>query len=165
MATSITETISYPAPPARVAELLRDPEFVQARCEATGSRESQVEVTDAGAGSFTVATVRAFPTDRFPSIVRSAVGDLLHVRQEDTWHPQPDGSWQGTSEVTTVGAPGRLTADAWLLPAGEQTRQEVTGSISAVIPLGGGKIEALSADAAREALLVEQRLAAEWLRR
>lgn len=165
MPTSISESITYPAPPAQVAELLRDRGFVQARCEATGAQECEIDVNDVGDGSFTVVTVRAFATDRFPSLVRSAVGDLLRVRQQDAWALQPDESWHGTSEVTTVGAPGRLDAAGLLLATGAGARQDVNGSISAGIPFVGGKIEALIADAVREALQVEQRLAAEWLAR
>lgn len=161
----LRESIPFPAEPDRVAELLANPEFVQARCAATGSLSSDVDVQREDSGGFTVTTTRTFPTDGFPSFARGAVGDRLKVRQEDRWEPTGDGSWSGHTTVTTAGVPARVEARLTLTGSAGGSSQTIDGQITASIPFLGGKIEEMVYEQVAEALEVEGRLAAQWLSR
>ncbi len=162
---NLSEMISFPAEPDQVAELLADPEFVRARCAATGSLDSEVDVSHEDSGGFTVTTTRTFPTDSFPAFARSAVGDRLTVRQEDRWEPAGDGVWTGHTTVSTVGVPARVEARLRLAAGVGGATQTIEGQISASIPFLGGKIEEMVHEQVTEALEVERRLAGEWLTR
>ena len=158
--------LSFPAEPDRVAALLADPEYVRARCVATGARSSEVTVTREADGGFSVSSTRAFPTDGFPSFARSMVGPMVTLEQVDRWTPADDGSWRGTSTVTTVGAPARFDARGLLEASVTGARQSISGSVTAPpVPLLGAKIEKMIHDQIMKAIAVEERLAAEWLTR
>jgi hypothetical protein len=156
--------ISFPAGPDRVAALLADPDYVRARCVATGARSSEVTVTREADGGFRVTTSRAFPTDGFPSFARSMVGPVVTLEQVDHWTPADDGSWRGTSTVTTAGAPARFEARGRLEATNTGARQSIDGTITAPpVPLLGAKIEKMIHDQIMKAIAAEERLAAEWL--
>jgi uncharacterized protein YndB with AHSA1/START domain len=156
----------FAAEPDAVAAMLVDEEFLRQWCEETKSSDVSVTVSGGSGGTpRTARTSRAFPTDAFPSFVRSFVGDSLVIEQTDTWEPAGDGSWNGTSDVSTVGAPARLRATARLEPeggGGGGTRQVVDGEVKASVPLVGGKVEQIMHERVLAALRVQERLAADW---
>jgi hypothetical protein len=142
----------FAAEPDAVAAMLVDEEFLRQWCEETKSSDVSVTVSGGSGGTpRTARTSRAFPTDAFPSFVRSFVGDSLVIEQTDTWEPAGDGSWNGTSDVSTVGAPARLRATARL-----------DGEVKASVPLVGGKVEQIMHERVLAALRVQERLAADW---
>ena len=64
----------YDATVERVAAMLADPVFVEAKVRASGATSQQVDVVGSSDESFTVTTRRQMPTTSIPSQFRSFVG-------------------------------------------------------------------------------------------
>jgi hypothetical protein len=158
----LSADLSFPADPATVAAMLVDPDYVRERCERTTATNVEVDVREDG-GATVVTSERTYPTDGFPSIARSFVGDGLRIRQVDRWSPAGDGSWTGTSTVDSPGLPAGLKAITRLEATDGGSREVVRGEVKASIPLVGGKLERLVHEQVLRALAVEEQVAAEWL--
>jgi uncharacterized protein DUF2505 len=155
----------FPAAPDEVAAMLADPAFVRGWCEATHASGVTVSIDGAPPNPFTVSTIRAYPTDGFPSFARRFVGDALEISQTDHWSAVGDGTWAGESDVATTGLPARMQARVSLVPDGDMTRQVVDGDLKASIPLVGAKVESLMSDAITGALAVMEGVGRDWLMR
>lgn len=144
--------------------MFADEAFVRRWCQATGAVEATVSVDGAVPDPFVVTTTRAFSTERFPSFARKFVGETLHIAQADRWS-QVEGVWSGDSEVSTTGAPAKLTARVTLRAQGDMTVQVVDGTVKASVPFVGGKVEALMHEQIVRALGVQEKVGRDWLMR
>ena len=156
----------FPGTPEEVAAMFADEAFVRRWCEATGAIQASVTVDGAvdatTPGPFVVTTARAFSTERFPSFARKFVGETLHIAQTDRWS-QVEGVWSADSEVSTTGAPARLTARVTLTAQGDLTVQVVDGTVKASVPFVSGKVEALMHEQVVRALGVQEKVGRDWL--
>lgn len=166
----LSADLRYSAPPAAVAAMLADPDFVNAKCERMHSQRHEVDVQGNPLRVFTVTTTRTMSTDRVPEFARPLVGRHLLVRQVDRWlRPDSDGNRDGYLTLSITGLPltfdGRyeLRAVDAAPGAGPTTRQTVSGQLRAAVPLVGPQIEKLAEQAIRAAIGLEQRLGAAWL--
>lgn len=161
----LTAQVRYPADVDRVAALLADPGFVDAKVRATGALSHTVDVVGTGGEAFTVTTRRQMPTDTIPAQFRSFLGASLEVRQVEAWEAPAEGTRRGTVVVEITGAPVRLRGTVALVPEGGGTVQHYDGDLKASVPLFGNAVEQATAEAVRAALGAEERTAAEWLAR
>ena len=72
----ISDIIEFAAPPQEVLAMFADEEFQNRKCVATGALRHTVSITTRGERTLIVST-RAMPSDRFPSYVKSMVGETL----------------------------------------------------------------------------------------
>lgn len=159
----LTVTLSYTAPPARVAAMLADPGFQARLCAATGDPRATVEVTGEQDAP-RVRTARRLPTDRFPSAIKALVGEEVTAVQTTHWAAaDADGSRRGEVSVVVEGTPVRLAATARIEPAAQGTRVTYDGDLTAKVPLVSGKVERAADPVVRSALEAEQRVGEEWL--
>jgi len=160
MASTVSITLTYAAPPDQVAALLRDPAF---REEVTrGQRAVRASVTvagDAAAPKVTVDSTQA--ADKVPGFAKKFVGDEIRIVQEETWR----SAHAADVAITIPGKPGEVTGTTRLDAAdgGAGTTQVVDLSVAVRIPLVGGKIEGLIGDMLTKALRVQERVAAQRL--
>jgi hypothetical protein len=142
----LQHTLSYEADPAAVFAVLSDPDYVDEKCRATGSLDTEVDVSAEGADTV-ITTVRKLPADDLPSFAKSFVGDAITVDQTERWGPAAqDGSREGSLKATFRGTPMKVEATMRLSPGGAGSELRVAGDVKSGIPLMGGSIESFAAD-------------------
>jgi hypothetical protein len=161
----LEKTLRHPAPPAAVAALLADRGFVEEVCAASGATTWEVAVEGDAAGAFTVTSSRTLPTDDLPDAARRFVGASIHLREVDRWEPPaPDGTRRGSLELEVPGSPVVARASLVLRPQGDGSAQQVTGEITASVPLVGSRIEKMAAGPLLQALDDLEQIAGRRLR-
>jgi hypothetical protein len=161
MAKEFTYRQSFDGDPLTVFAMLRDPEYVQAKCDATGSLETTAEVSDASDGTVTIVSTRVLPA-QVPDVARKFVGDTISATETQVWSAAaPDGSRTATVEVEFSGPLG-FTGTLSLRPAGQGTEVVTEGKFKASVPFVGGTIESEAAKQTERYLGAEQRVASEW---
>ncbi len=145
MATSLSNTHEFAAPPAAVYALITDRAFLEGRLAATGGNDPEVVSLDTDGATTKVVTRQAIPASALPSMVASMIsGDPITERTED-WRADGDG-YAADFTVVIKGAPASLKGTISLTPSGAGSSLAVNGSASVPIPLFGGKIEAVVAE-------------------
>ena len=92
MAKEFTYRQSFEADPATVFAMLRDPEYVQVKCAATGSLETTVEVNATPHDAVTITSTRVSPAD-VPAPAKKFVGETISATETQKWSAaSPDGS-------------------------------------------------------------------------
>lgn len=157
-------THSYPAGPARVAQMLSDADYLRASARASGSVAARHEVSTGEDGSFVVSATRQLPTDTIPTSMRSLVGSTIELRMVQAWSPA-DENHTRTATVTMdiTGAPARCTARSRLAGDEQATEVHYAGEVSVPIPLVGPSVEQAVVTAVQRALDAEHQVALEHL--
>ncbi|HEV8023739.1 MAG TPA: DUF2505 domain-containing protein [Candidatus Nanopelagicales bacterium] len=163
MSQEFTYRQTFEGDPVSVFTMLRDPEYVQAKCAATGSLETTAEVTQAGDGSVTIVSTRVLPA-QVPAAAKKFVGETISATETQEWSPAgTDGSRTATVQVDFSGPLG-FTGTLRLHPAGHGTEVVTEGIFKASVPFVGGTIESEAAKQTERYLGAEERVAAEWTR-
>ena len=161
----ISAIIDYTATPEEVFDMLADEDFQNQKCIATGARHHTVSISYRN-GRTVVVCHRDMPSDRFPSYVKSMVGETLGVTETQDWGPAgPEGVRDGRLTVHIATAPVSLHGTLSLTHGGQGCVEYIEGDLKAKIPLLGGKIEQSAAPAIRSAIRVESETGIAWLRR
>jgi hypothetical protein len=151
--------IRYDTTPDQVHEMLMDPDFRKAVCEAaTATIRYDVRVNGSG-GVTTVEVEQYQPSTHIPSFARKFVGDEIQVRQTETWSDPSAASLL----VEIPGKPGKLTGKVSLAPDGAGTVETVSGDLKVSIPMVAGKLEAMIGDLLKAALRNEEKVGRSWL--
>lgn len=156
--------ISYPdASTDQAFELIVDPEFRAAVCDATHALDYDVRVDQHDDGSASVAIHRTMPAD-LPDFVKKLVGETVDVLLTEEWAaPGADGARSADVVVEIKGQPAKMIGTAVLEPNGDGCREVVTGTLKVAIPLLGRKIEPEIAKGIVAALAKEQEVGRSWL--
>jgi hypothetical protein len=156
--------LRYVADPAAVFAMIIDEEFLAKKLVATGALSHEVSVKANPDGGASVRTEQVLPAD-VPDFARRFVGETIRVRQTDVWGPpSADGSRDGTFTVEIAGMPATMAGTLRLEPVGGGGSVErFAGMIKVSIPLVGGRLEGLAADAVRAAVETEGRVGRAWL--
>lgn len=164
MAEEFTYRQSFAGDPESVFAMLRDPEYVQAKCSATGSLETTVEIKEAGAGPtgpVTIISTRVLPA-QVPAAAKKFVGETISATETQEWSAAAgDGSRTATVKVEfsgPLGFSGRLS----LRPTGQGSEVVTEGTFKASVPFVGGTIESEAAKQTARYLGAEERVAGEW---
>jgi hypothetical protein len=163
MAKEFTCKQSFGSDPVTVFAMLRNPDYVQTKCAATGSLETTVDVSEGPDGSVTITSTRVLPAE-VPAAAKKFVGETIAATETQVWSaPATDGS--RTADVTVdfsgpLGFSGRLV----LKPFGDGSEVLTEGSFKASVPFVGGTIESVAAEQTARYLGAEERVAAEWQR-
>lgn len=162
MSTHFSHLQQFPADPATVLALLRNPEYVRAKGERTGGRDVEVTVEDGAEGGVTITSHRTMPAD-VPSYARSFVGDSLTVTEVQVWSA-PDADGSATASVTVdFHAPITYTGTIRLTPDAQGSAALNEGTFTASVPFVGGKVEKVAAEQTQRYLAKEESVAQEWL--
>jgi hypothetical protein len=164
MATDLAFEQSFPADPAAVMAMFRDPEYVREKGERTGSFDITVDVADAPDGGVVITSTRSMPAE-VPAYAAAFVGDAITITEVQTWTP-PAADGSATAEVTVVfNSPisyrGTITLTAG--PSGASARN--AGQFKASVPFVGGKVERVAAEQTQRYLAKEVTVGGEWLAR
>ncbi len=116
------------------------------------------------AGTFTLTTVRALPTDRVPDFARKFVGASIDVTQVEQWSaPDAAGNRSATVKITVAGVPVTVSGTESLKAAGESTNFAIDAKVSSSIPFIGGKIASAAEPYLGKALNMQAAQVNEWL--
>lgn len=133
MAKTVTLEFEYPAPEATVVQLLKDPAFREAVCEAQHATSHTVAVD-----GDVVQINYTQPVRGLPSFATKFVGDSVEIHQREVWSGQ-----RANFELTLPGKPGDLTGTRTLVAQGNGSREVLTMTAKVGLPLVGGKLEDL----------------------
>jgi carbon monoxide dehydrogenase subunit G len=150
--------LQYDAPPAQVFEMLADPAFRQAACEAQEVISADVQLERDGDG-FTLVIDQLQRTDDLPGFARTFAGASTQAIQRETW-TSVDG---GSLEIEAPGKPTKMVGTIRLEPAGAGTTEIVELEIKVKVPLIGGKLEKLMADKVQAGMDAEHQVGRVWL--
>jgi hypothetical protein len=160
MSRQITHRLTYDAPAARVAAMLRDADFRREVCAAIGMTRAEVSVSEDGDNAEIVLD-QWQPTAGLPSFAKKFVGEEINIVQAESW----TGATQGDIVVTIPGKPGDMSGTAILSEDAGVTTETVTLTIKVGIPLVGGRIESMIGEMLLAALKTENRLGRDYLSR
>jgi hypothetical protein len=164
MATQLTYEQEFPADPATVMAMLRDPAYVQEKGERTGSHDITVDVSDTGDGGVVIACTRSMPAD-VPSYAAPFVGDTITITETQTWTaPAADGSAQAAVTVE-FNSPLAYSGTITLSPGATGSVALTEGAFKASVPFVGGKVERVAAEMTEKYLKKETVVGTEWLAR
>lgn len=150
--------IRYDAPPAQVFEMLADPGFREAVCEAMDVISADVDVQRDGDG-FELTIDQLQKTDDLPGFARTFAGDSTQAIQREVWQSSSGGSLT----IEAPGKPTKVSGTIRLEPDGAGTKEVVELEIKVKVPLIGGKLEKLMAEKVESGMDVEQGVGAAWL--
>lgn len=163
MAKDFTYRQSFDVDPFTVFTMLRDRDYVQAKCEATGSLQTTVQIREELDGSTTIVSTRVLPAE-VPSVARKFVGETITATETQEWSPAAtDGSRTASVRVDFSG-PLAFSGTLHLTPSGEGSQVITEGAFTASVPFVGGTIESVAAEQTARYLSAEEKLAREWRR-
>ena len=102
-----TITITYPATPARTAQMLADPAYQEARVSRAGLDNASVDVAQRGQG-FVATIAGSIQPSQLPSVASRFVRSAVSFSVAESWgEPKDDGSRSGGYDVTIQERPGQ----------------------------------------------------------
>lgn len=163
MAVNASTTIK--APVDSVLKTFRDEEFARHVSQRAGTQLESFEVSGDSDQAFTVTTVRTIGAEKLPDIAKKFVKGAVKFTQVDTYDaPGADGSRAVRTEVKAGGLPVGANATQTIKPSGDnETVVDVSGEVSANIPLVGKKIAAAAEPYIGKALTLQSREAEAWI--
>lgn len=134
----IQTTLHWPVGPDEVVAARCDPAYLEVLCRRTGAVEHAVEVD-----GLTTVVRRVMPTQQFPDFARKLTGEQITLVETTSWHADADadGSRRADVRMHVDGAPVTSTTTAVVRPAGSGAVEQVSGQVTAKVPLLGGRIE------------------------
>lgn len=152
---------AYPAPPARVREVLADEQYLRDKLAAVGGPGAELVSHGVTDGRTTVVQRQAVAAENLPSLVRTFVPGDLHIERTETW----TGATAGAIDVSVAGAPGSVGGTISVDPDGAGSVVVVRMEATMPVPLVGGKIEKAITENIARLGDVEHRFTVDWLRR
>lgn len=152
--------LRYDAPPDQVFDMLADPAFRQAACEAQDVISADVRLERDGEG-FTLVIDMLQRTDDLPGFARTFAGDSTQAVQRETW----TSTQGGDLEIEAPGKPTKMVGTIRLQPTGSGTTEVVELDIKVRVPIIGGKLEKLMGDKVQRGMDLEHEVGRDWLGR
>jgi len=162
-----TITITYPASPARTAQMLADPAYQEERVSRAGLDNASVDVAQRGQG-FVTTIAGSIQPSQLPSVASRIVRSAVSFTVAESWgEPKDDGSRSGGYDVTLKNTPVKVSATSTMAPAvdtaGEATTATVDVDLKVSVPLGGKTIEEKAMSMVGRVVADEERRATAWL--
>ena len=145
---------SLSAPPERVVHLLTDPGSMTLCYESAGFTEVAV-AAHADGDSLVVETDQRM-TGPLPGPLAKITGGTVHLQESYTWHrARDDGGRSAAWRVEFRGVPGSIEGTTDVRPDGAGSRLVYSATVTARIPLIGGRIESMTVDQTVDKLKAE----------
>lgn len=150
--------MTYDAPLADVAAMLRDGAFRDAVCERQHVLSHEVTITEDGDAA-AVQVSRVQQVTGIPSFAAKFVGESITILSREDWADQT----AGTYTVGIPDKPGHIEGTVTLTEEGGVTTETVELKVTVSIPLLGGKLEGVVVDLLEAALRTEHEVGAKYL--
>jgi len=158
MTKRLTRQLTYEAPLADVAAMLRDRTFREAVC--TRQRVLSHEVTiDEDGDAADVRISREQKVEGIPSFAQKFVGESITILSRESWASLTAGEYS----VGIPDKPGHIEGTVTLEESGGVTTETVDLSIKVNVPLVGGKLEGVVAGLLESALRTEHEVGVKHL--
>lgn len=154
----------FPTSVEQIHSTFGDEGYWRARLAANDAGSAtldSLELDTAGA-THVVTTVRLL-SERVPKLFAQLyVGELELVHRE-TWEPIDDGKVRGQIRYTLPGTPLNAIGAALLIPVGTGARLNCAATVTAKVPLIGGRIESFVGTRFAEGIALTQTFTTEWI--
>jgi hypothetical protein len=155
----LTHELTYDAPLAAVAAMLRDPAFREAVCERQHVLRSDVQIADVPAGGVEIVVEQVQSASGIPPFAQKIVGEEITIVQREVWTTET----LGDVFVSIPGKPGDMQGTLRLEERNARTTYTLDLTIKVGIPLVGGKVEGLISDLLLKALKTENAVGRDYL--
>ena len=162
VATKFEHDQQFAGTPAAVMTMLRDPDYIQMKCDRTGSLTTSVDVEATADGGVELTCTRVMPAN-VPAAAKKLVGETITVTETQTWTPQAADGSASAGGTVEFDAPLSFNATVTLAGFGGGTLVRTTGIFKSGVPFIGGSIESSAADLTTRYLNVEETVGNEWL--
>lgn len=162
MATTLEFEQSFPADPATVMTMFRDPAYVERKGERSGSREITVSVEEQPDGGTVVVSKRRMPAN-VPSFAQAIVGDTITVTETQHWGPPAEDGACAATVTVEFSAPISYHGSIALMATDGGSVARTDGQFKAAVPFVGGKLEKIACDQTEDYLRTEEQVGGEWL--
>ncbi|MCW4465130.1 DUF2505 domain-containing protein [Glutamicibacter sp. MNS18] len=116
------------------------------------------------AGSFTLVSVRALPTDRVPDMAKKFVGSSVEVTQTEKWSaPDSAGNRTAAVSIAVAGVPVSVSGSESLSATADGSTFSIDAKVSSSIPFIGGKIASAAEPYLGKALNMQAAQVNAWL--
>jgi hypothetical protein len=164
VSTPLDVVQTFPADAFRTFAVLTNRDYIEAKCAATGSLRTVIDVSGDASSAITIRTERMLPAN-VPAVAKSFVGETIDVTEIQEWSaPDHEGSRSAILTVKFSG-PLRFEGTADLRPTSQGCSIHTLGRLTAKVPFVGGTIEEEAARQTEKYLRIEESLAADWLGR
>jgi hypothetical protein len=161
-AMQITRTHTFDHPIERCWQMFHDPDSHVAKFEAMGHRDLEVLEQERTDTSLRLVIERMVDVE-VPGFAKKVIKPTNLLRSIDEWKDLGDGTYGGTFELETKGAPIETRGRTLLSADGSSTRYEVTIDVKVKVPIIGGRIADFSKGIIDRQLDEEFRLGDGWL--
>lgn len=158
----ITESHTFDAPIDRVWAMFTDEASHIAKFESMGHRDIEVLESESSDEGLRLVIKRVVEVD-LPGFARKVLKPTNTVITTDTWRDNGDGTYGGSFELETVGAPVESSGTTKIWADGDKTAYEVTVRFDVKVPLVGGKITKWAAGDVSSQLDKEFAAGDDWL--
>ena len=116
-----------------------------------------------GDGVTTTRVSRTLPTAKMPAVARRFVGPTIDLVEIVAWSMVSPQTWHGdaAADIAVSGRDARFRGRAAIEPAAPGARYSLSGDVVIKVPLVGGTVEKLAADALVRAVNAQLLAAAE----
>ena len=138
--------VEYPSSPEQVFQMLTDPRFLEFRWRQISQVQCQVQVEQAGSGTFVSRANVNLAQVKAPPAYARLLPDELEIEVVENWitSPRPGMVAQGDFEVRFDRVPVQVRAESFLKASPkdpEKTLRNISGKLQVNMPLIGGKVE------------------------
>jgi hypothetical protein len=143
---------NVPADPTGIFGMMTNEEFLRGYA-AAGAVKFDVDVHHAD-GVTTTRVSRTLPTARMPAVARRFVGPTIDLVEIVAWSMMRADTWHGDAavDIAVSGRDARFRGRAAIEPGQPGTRYTLAGDVVIKLPLVGGTVEKLAADALLKAV-------------
>ena len=153
----------YRAAPEMVFAMLSDPEFLDARFEATGALKHEVvQCARNAGGGFDIVTRRTVHTD-IPGFARRVLPATNSLTQTEEWQAESDGVRVGTWRIDAGAVPVSTSGTTRVEPTDGGAVHHIEGTIKVPVPIIGGRLERFVFENANKTLGAEHEFGQRWL--
>jgi hypothetical protein len=136
----VTKQHTFDAPVEDVWEMFRDQDSHVAKFEGMGHENVEVLEYETSDDHVRIVIARDVTVD-LPGFARKVLRPTNHVVSTDQWRANGDGTYGGTFDLVTKGAPVHIAGTTHIAPEGdERTRYELEIDVSVNVPVVGKKI-------------------------
>ena len=152
----ITSTLSFIAPPDRVAHMLTNPKFAEhVGAEIKADNVTTTILTDGMTSVFTMIS---------PEAARKLLGPTMTITETVTWQPaSPSGARTGRLTLSVTGVPALADGPLRLGPTPTGSQVIYDADFAVKIPLFGKKIEKMAEQYLTNIIKACEKVGNEWL--
>lgn len=140
MATTTTDTYTYPFTFDQVWQMYADEAFTQLRLQMAGIQATEVHV-ESSDSQIVIHGFASVPTTAAPAAMKRFLPEAVKVTVKEQWRKTSADKAEGTMLIETDGIKASISAKSSLLAKGAGTERTMDSVVKVGIPLVGGKIE------------------------